>query len=241
MNLNMDEAQKQAAISVDAINRGKNTIETQKNKMLINKQASEKVSDAISGVESVAKEIGNIVEVIDSISNQTNLLALNAAIEAARAGELGRGFAVVADEIRKLAEQNMSSTKKINDIIHEVTDSVNVAVVEIGAVSKSVLDQELALNDSVSSFENISDAVEVIIEKVDASADKSASVNRDAGNASKEMNNIASIAETSAASTEEVAATTEQQTAQINQVNQYIKDLSDLVDNLANSVKKFKI
>jgi len=237
----MDEAQKQAAISVDAINRGKNTIETQKNKMLINKQASAKVSDAISGVESVAKEIGNIVEVIDSISNQTNLLALNAAIEAARAGELGRGFAVVADEIRKLAEQTMSSTKKINDIIHEVTDSVNVAVIEIGAVSKSVLDQELALNDSVSSFENISDAVEVIIEKVDASADKSASVNRDAGNASKEMNNIASIAETSAASTEEVAATTEQQTAQINQVNQYIKDLSDLVDNLANSVKKFKI
>lgn len=209
--------------------------------MLINKQASAKVSDAISGVESVAKEIGNIVEVIDSISNQANLLALNAAIEAARAGELGRGFAVVADEIRKLAEQTMSSTKKINDIIHEVTDSVNVAVIEIGAVSKSVLDQELALNDSVSSFENISDAVEVIIEKVNASADKSASVNRDAGNASKEMNNIASIAETSAASTEEVAARTEQQTAQINQVNQYIKDLSDLVDNLANSVKKFKI
>lgn len=241
MNHNMDEAQKQAAISVDAINKGKKTIEIQKNKMIVNKQASSNVTDAINSLASVAKEIENIVEVIDSISHQTNLLALNAAIEAARAGELGKGFAVVADEIRKLAEQTMSSTKKISEIIQDVTNSVSVAVVEIGAVSKSVIDQETALNDSVDSFENISSAVSVIIEKVDASAEKSNSVNHDAGNASKEMNNIASIAETSAASTEEVAATTQEQTAQISQVNDYIKDLSDLVIHLSDSIKKFKI
>ncbi|PKM50232.1 MAG: hypothetical protein CVV02_12135 [Firmicutes bacterium HGW-Firmicutes-7] len=241
MNHNMDEAQKQAVISIDAINKGKETIDIQKNKMLLNKEASVKVSDAITALASVAKEIGNIVEVIDSISHQTNLLALNAAIEAARAGELGKGFAVVADEIRKLAEQTMSSTKQIGDIIHEVTDSVNVAVVEIGHVGKSVIDQEDALQDSVMSFENISNAVSVIIEKVDASADKANSVNFDASNASKEMSNIASIAETSAASTQEVAATTEEQTAQISQVNQYIKDISNLVNNLSDSTKKFKI
>lgn len=241
MNHNMDEAQKQASISVDAINKGKNTIDIQKNKMQLNKQASANVSDAINSLASVAKEIGNIVEVIDSISHQTNLLALNAAIEAARAGELGKGFAVVADEIRKLAEQTMSSTKKISDIIHEVTKSVDVAVIEIGAVSKSVADQETALNDSVNSFEDISSAVTVIIDKVDASAEKSNNVNHDAGIASKEMNNIASIAETSAASTEEVAATTQEQTAQISQVNEYIKELSELVVHLSDSIKKFKI
>jgi methyl-accepting chemotaxis protein len=241
MNYNMDEAQKQAVISIDAINKGKETIEIQKTKMLINKQASGKVSDAITTLASVANEIGNIVDAIDSISHQTNLLALNAAIEAARAGELGKGFAVVADEIRKLAEQTMSSTKKISEIIHEVTNSVDVAVLEIGHVGKSVIDQESALHDSVMSFENISSAVTVIIEKVDASADKANIVNQDANSASKEMNNIASIAETSAASTQEVAATTQEQTAQIGQVNQYIKDISDLVINLSNSTKKFKI
>jgi methyl-accepting chemotaxis protein len=63
-------------------------------------------------------EMGQIILIIEEISEQINLLSLNASIEAARAGEAGKGFAVVAGEVSKLADKTASSIKGVNTLLN---------------------------------------------------------------------------------------------------------------------------
>jgi methyl-accepting chemotaxis protein len=104
-------------------------------------KSSQVVQDAVAAmtmIEKSAKEISQIIGVIDEIAFQTNLLALNAGVEAARAGDAGRGFAVVASEVRALAQRSAQAAKEIKALISTSTQQVGRGVDLVGATGRSL-------------------------------------------------------------------------------------------------------
>ncbi|MBI4275775.1 MAG: HAMP domain-containing protein [Rhizobiales bacterium] len=96
--------------------------------------------EAMTAIESSAKQISQIIGVIDEIAFQTNLLALNAGVEAARAGDAGKGFAVVASEVRSLAQRSAEAAKEIKGLISASSTQVNSGVNLVDQTGKA-LDQ----------------------------------------------------------------------------------------------------
>lgn len=125
---NAAQASHQASDARGLAEEGQQVVESSINSMQHLSQMLSTSSGHIESLNDKTVNIGQILEVITSISQQTNLLALNAAIEAARAGEAGRGFAVVADEVRNLAHRTQESAQQVQTMIEELQISARESV-----------------------------------------------------------------------------------------------------------------
>lgn len=113
-------------------------------------------------LETEAKNVTSVIDVIRGVAEQTNLLALNAAIEAARAGEQGRGFAVVADEVRTLASRTQQSTADIQGMLNQLQQGVQRAVEAMGSSSTMTAEAASSANEAGQSLMGIGAAVKEI-------------------------------------------------------------------------------
>ncbi|WP_151638811.1 methyl-accepting chemotaxis protein [Noviherbaspirillum aerium] len=108
------------------------------------------VVGTMTDISASAKQIVDIISVIDGIAFQTNILALNAAVEAARAGEQGRGFAVVAGEVRTLAQRSAAAAKEIKTLINTSVERVetgNRLVNAAGGSMQNIVDSVRKVTD----------------------------------------------------------------------------------------------
>ncbi|MGM8226229.1 methyl-accepting chemotaxis protein [Cellvibrio sp. ARAG 10.3] len=119
-------------------------------------------ADIMVRLESEAKNVTSVIDVIRGIAEQTNLLALNAAIEAARAGEQGRGFAVVADEVRTLASRTQKSTEDIQGMLSQLQSGVQRAVEAMNASTAMTNEAVGSASEAGESLAGIGSAVQNI-------------------------------------------------------------------------------
>lgn len=227
--------------TLELAKEGQKALERQSQKIEENNVYTNAVGDSIHQLATMTDEIRNIIGAINSIAEQTNLLALNASIEAARAGDAGRGFAVVAEEIRKLAEQSRNSTKKIEDIVNDITGRVSETVNNMDQVRESVLVMESSAENTKESFAKIFASItelEQISHEISTALDE---INSKTSEVTTQAIDMSSVVEQTSAGMQEISAASEEQLASIETIAESSSQLENVAQELLTQVKKFKI
>jgi methyl-accepting chemotaxis protein len=224
-------------ISVDAITK----VQVLNEKANQTKDASLKIVDQIKSLNSDMVQIRKITKLMVGIAEQTNLLSLNAAIEAAHAGEAGRGFAVVADEVKKLADQSKEASIMINNIINDINNKTQEAVLEANNTSNIVQDQMVAVEQTDSAFNTISSSMKEIDQYMTNVEDSVKNMDVLRQKTLSSMENISAVSEEAAATTEEVSASTQEQMASSEVLAELARGMNFMAKELQDALSMFKI
>jgi len=178
------------------------------------------VKEAVARLGTSSSKIGEIIGVIDDISDQTNLLSLNAAIEAARAGEHGKSFTVVAEAVGSLAHRASGATKEIAKLINTTQQQINEAV----KISSSGADQA---SEAIIAMENIVKQIEVIVSNINEISAAGQQQTANTGEVTASMENLS-------ATSEEVSAGAQEMAGYAKMMARHSQRLLDLVENFIN-------
>lgn len=226
INLNVMDANQQGIKACEIAIEGKVVVENAMLEMDQIHYSMKTLSSVIEELGNSAEQIGEILEVIEDITEQTGLLSLNASIEAARAGEHGKGFSVVANAIGRLSEKSKESMKDIERIIRTiqvtVSEAVNNAEKSVIQIDKGV---ELVTHTG-QAFTRIDDAINetfIRIKQIAEAAERQVDSSQSIMEATEKVNDYTMQV---SASTEENVSTIEEFVLAVETMNTITQEVS---------------
>ena len=184
----------------------------------------EKAASSADQLSDAAKNVGDLMEDIQSIADQTNLLALNAAIEAARAGEHGRGFSVVAEEVRNLSSRTQDSALEIHQSLSAMLATIHDWV---DIMAKNKQDAEHCVNVA----EQADKKIELVYNKIRHVADLAAQI----ATAAEEQNVVTAEINGRVEQINQASDTSWQQTKLVNVQMMSLKNTAAEISSLADT------
>lgn len=215
-------------VTLDASGLGMEAINKTIDGMEVIKNTVNKTAESIKALGGRSEEIGNILTVINDITEQTALLALNAAILAAQAGEHGKGFSVVADEIKALAERTAVSTQEIESLIQAVQSEVKDTV-------KAAEEGLRTVQEGSSLSREAREALRKIVESSKKSSGMASSIERSTSEQTKGVKFVTEAMEKVRDMVAQIVRATSEQTKGVGLIVSEIEKIRDLSRHLKNA------
>ncbi|RTZ60880.1 MAG: hypothetical protein DSZ33_02080 [Gammaproteobacteria bacterium] len=213
--------------SVSVAKKGATSVQATIDGMAAMRSQMQTTSKRIKRLGESSQQIGDIVALINELSDQTNVLSVNASIQAAMAGEAGRGFSVVVDEVQQLAERSSQGARQITDILKHIRSDTSSAVKSMEEATRGVVESTRLADQAGSSLveiQRVSERLAQLITEISKVAHKHSA---SAMNASEDMTTVKDITIESAANARKVA--------------DMIERLTELAKELQKSVSRFKL
>lgn len=185
------------------------------------------IAENILALSERTQQIGEIIETVNELAEQSKLLALNASIEAARAGEDGRGFAVVAMEVRQLAEQSREATARVRDILNQIQQATNTAVMVTEEGSKGA-------ESGMQLVQRAGDAIRNLSQTIDEANQLAMQI---AASTQQQTNGMDQLA----AAMQQIKAASVQTAASTRQAERSARDLHEMAREMEAAIARYRL
>lgn len=224
---NAEMSSKVASVSLDKARSGTKAAADNINAMRCVRKQVQETAKRVKRLGERSQEIGQIVVLIDDLSDRTSLLALNASLQASAAGEAGAAFGAVAEEVERLAERSNRLTRQISTLTQTINTETKELVASIeDTIHEVVIGSTLADKSAQALFsiETTSIKLADLLRSISDSAKYQAKSSEDISNAMASISEVTEIVESGS-----------------KRAAESVRSLVRLSDELQGSVSPFKL